>query len=163
MARERTRPALENEVVTSEKFTYEENEYASEVHTFDAVPFTPSEMLDAAIKNGSVKTSVKTVEFSVNHPSDDKYNDDQPTKVYRQTFTEVSALNLAGATAIFDGDTSKVFEAVSATANRNTFQGVYVDMKNSAQGPEKAIAKVAKLLASLSPAQREAAKAALGL
>jgi len=169
MARERTRPALQNENVETVEREFGTGESAFkvevEVHTFDALPFTPNDVLAAAIAAGNVKTSESFVEFWSNKPSedDDKWDADKPVKLYRQKYTEVSAVNLAGATAIFNGDTAKVFDAVSQSANRNVFQGVYIDMKNASEGPEKAIAKVQKLLKGLSPAQLEAAKAALGL
>jgi hypothetical protein len=169
MARERTRPAIQNEVTETVEREFGSGESAFkvdvEVHTFDPLPFSPSDVLDAAIKAGNVTTEVSYVEFWSNKPSedDDKWDADKPVKLYRQKYTETKAVNLAGATAIFNGDTAKVFEAVSQTANRNVFQGVYIDMKNASEGPEKAIAKVQKLLKSLSPAQLEAAKGALGL
>jgi len=169
MARVRTRPALDNEQITEEdrKFGSGEDafEVTVEVHTFDPLPFTPSDMLQEAIKAGHATTKESYVEFWVNKPSEDstKWDADKPTKVYRQQRTEVNALDLAGATAIFDGETSKVFEAVSDSANQSVFQGVYIDVKNASEGPEKAVARIRKMLEGLSPAQREAAKAALGL
>jgi hypothetical protein len=165
MARERTRPALSNEVISEETSTHDGSEFQYEKHSFDPVPFVPSNALSAAISAGNAVKSDKVVEFWINHPGDSKYDDEKPTRLFTQRFTEVKAKNLAGAIALpgVDGDESKVWDAVSQTSNRNAFQGVYVDMKNAAEGPEKAIEKVQKLLKGLSPAQLEAAKAALGL
>jgi hypothetical protein len=161
MAKERTRPPLSNEVVSTETLKHEDEDYAIEVHSFDAVPFSPSEALAAAVANGSVITSKKTVEFWINDPRSSDYDAEKDSKVFRQVLTETTATNKAGALILFGGDESKVWEAVSSFANRNAFQNVYVDMKNAASGPEKAVKRVQKLFAGLSPAQLEAAKAAL--
>lgn len=165
MPAERSRPALSGEVTNVETVNVDGTDYKVEVHSFDAVPFNPSPALAAAIAAGNCKVSKRTVEFKVNHPESSNFDADKPSKVYSQELTNVTAVNEEGALTLpaVDGDASKIWEAVSDYSNRNAFQNTYVDMRNAAQGPEKAIEKIQKLLAGLSPAQVEAAKLALGL
>lgn len=165
MPAERTRPALSGEVTNVETVNVDGTDYKVEVHTFDPVPFQPSDALDAAIKSGNCKTGKRTVEFKINHPESSSFDSDKPSKTYRQELTEVFAINEEGALALpaIDGDADKIWSAVSDYSNRNAFQNTYVDMRNAAQGPEKAVEKIQKLLSGLSPAQVEAAKKALGL
>ena len=161
--RERTRPPLSDEQVSEEALEHDGETFTVEAHTFASVPFSPSDVLAAEIKNGNVTKSTRNVEFWINRPSDESYDGDKATKVYRQSLTEVRAKNEQGSLSLpgIDGDSSKIWEAASALSNRNTFQNVYVDMRNAASGPEKAVKRVQKLFAGLSPAQLEAAKAAL--
>ena len=133
------------------------NEYQAEVETLDAVAFSPSPALAAAIAAGDVTTASRVVEAV----SKDK--DGNVVKVFRQSYTRCTAKNESGALALpgIDGDADKIWDFVSARADANVYQPVYVKLRNMSQGPEKAVAKMQKLFAGLSDAQKEAAKAAL--
>lgn len=136
------------------------NVYATnvEVETLDAVAFTPSEALAAAINSGAVTTSSRTVEFQV------KDKEGNVSKVFRQAYTQCEAKNRAGAVALpgVDGDESKIWEFVSSRADATQYQPVYVRLRSAGEGPEKAVERINKLLNGLTPEQKAAALAALG-
>ena len=135
----------------------DENTYEIEIETFDPVKFEPSPALAAAITAGHVSTEVRVVEVKA------KDKDGKVTKIYRQSYTQCAAKNEQGALALpgVDGDADKIWDFVSARADGNSFQGVYVRLRNAAAGPEKAIAKMAKLFEGLSESQKIAAREAL--
>ncbi len=162
MAAERNRPPLSemNETVTSQELRDgDEVTGTVEVHSFDAVPFEPSEALKAAIQAGHVKTTVETVEYDV------KDNDGNVVKRFQQPITRCDAVNQQGAIALpnIDGDASKIWKFVSDGAHRGVFQNVYVDMRNAGKGPEAAIKRLAKILDSLTEDQKLVALKELGL
>ncbi len=144
--------------LTRESFQTDDYETVDvEVETFESVPFEPSAALQSAISAGHVTTKTRTVEVKA------KDKNGNIVKVYRQSYTQCSAKNEQGALALpgIDGDSDKVWDFVSARADGNSFQGVYVRLRNAAAGPEKAIAKMAKLFEGLSESQKVAARAAL--
>lgn len=126
---------------------------SAEVEVLDAVPFSPSAALAAAIKEGNVTTKTREVEVKA------KDKDGNVTKVYRQSYTQCIAKNEVGALALpgIDGDEEKIWDFVSSKADANSFQNVYVKLRNLAAGPEKIVNKIAKLLADLPESQRELA------
>ena len=144
---------------TREKFDTDEEgvQIELEVETFDPVPFEPSDTLKAAIAAGHVSTKVRTVEVRA------KDKDGNPVKVYRGTYTQCTAKNEQGALALpgIEGDEEKIWDFVSSRADAGTFQNLYVKLRNAAAGPEKAIAKMAKLFEGLSDSQKAAAREAL--
>ena len=145
--------------ITREELKDSDGEVIGEVdvETLDAVTFEPSEALKAAITEGSVKTSQRVVEVFAKNKAGDV------TRVYRQSYTKCTAENEAGALALpgVDGDEAKIWDFVSARADSNVYQPIYVRLRNAAQGPEKAVARMAKLFEGLTPSQREAAREAL--
>lgn len=130
-----------------------------EVETFEAEPFNPSDPLKAAIVNGDVVTDSRIVEFVV------KSKDGKIERVFRQSYTRCTAKNLKGSLVLpgVNGDESKIYEFVSARADATAYQPVYVRLRNAGEGPEKAIEKIKKALAGLTPEQKAAALAELGL
>lgn len=145
-------------MITREQYQDDdENVFEVEVETFEPVAFEPSAPLAAAISAGHVTTKAKVVEVKA------KDKDGKVTKIFRQSYTQCSAVNEQGALALpgIDGDESKIWDFVSSKADGNSFQGVYVRLRNAAQGPEKAIAKMAKLFEGLSDSQKTAAREAL--
>jgi len=137
------------------------NIYATdvEVETFDAVAFSPSDALAAAIQSGDVSTGNRTVEFQV------KDKAGNVTKVFRQAYTQCEAKSRKGAIALpgIDGDEAKLWAFASSRADATVYQPVYVSLRNAGEGPEKAVERINKLLGNLTPEQRAAAKAALGI
>ena len=127
------------------------------VEVLASVEFSPSEALQAAITAGHVKTSNETVSVK------QKDKDGNVVKVFEQSYLTLTAVNLEGALILAGGDEDKLWAAVSEKTNQNAYQNVYVRLRNAAQGPEKAIAKVNKVMAGLSEEQKAAVKAALGL
>ena len=149
---------LKQMVLSKETFEPDDNDTVEvEVDTLDAETFTPSAALKAAIDAGHVTTKTRTVEVKA------KDKAGNVTKVYRQAYTQCFATNEQGALALpgVDGDESKIWDFVSARADANVYQPIYVKLRNAAAGPEKAVAKISKLFAGLTPDQIEAAKAAL--
>ena len=126
---------------------------SAEVEVLDPVTFAPNAALAAAIKNGDVTTKTREVEVKA------KDKDGNVTKVYRQSYTQCVAKNETGALALpgVDGDEEKIWDFVSSKADANSFQNVYVKLRNLAAGPEKIVNKIAKLLADLPESQRELA------
>lgn len=135
--------------------------YASNVEVFTTpdVPFLPSDALKAAIANGAVSTSARTVEVT------SKNADGDIVKAFRQTYTKCVAKSKAGALALpsIDGDEEKLWNFVSQRADGADYQNIYVPLKNAAAGPEAAVKKFAKFTAGLTPEQLAAVKASLGL
>ena len=144
--------------ITTEKIQTDDDETIEvEVETFDPVAFEPSAALQAAISAGHVKTETRVVEVKA------KDKAGNVTKVYRQSYTQCTAKNESGALALpgVDGDEEKIWNFVSARADSNVYQPIYVRLRNASQGPEKVVAKMAKLFEGLSEAQKLAAKQAL--
>lgn len=117
----------------------------AEVEVLDPVEFKPSEALQQAIKDGNVTTKVREVSVSQKDPAGNVI------KVFRQSYTQCTAKNEIGALALpgIDGDEEKIWDFVSTRADNNVFQNVYVRLRNMAAGPEKALAKIEKLLKDL--------------
>ena len=145
-----------------------------EVETLDPVPFSPSDALAAAIQAGDVDTSLSLVEVKAKDKSG------KITKVWRQSFTACAAKNKKGALALplVNGDESLIYTLASEASNQRGsvgqsdkdgnklvlgFQDIYVKLRNMSEGPEKAIAKIRKALDGLTPEQKAAALAELGL
>lgn len=123
-----------------------------EVETLDPVAFAPNAALSAAIAAGHVKTKDRVVEVK------QKDKAGNIVKVFRQSYTQCFAKNEAGALALpgVDGDADTVWTFVSARADANVYQPIYVRLRNASQGPEKILGKMEKLVSGLSEAQKAA-------
>ena len=143
---------------TMEEIKDEDGNVVGEVPvvTLDDVAFNPSEALKSAIQSGHVTTKKRTVEFSA------KDKDKNPTKVFRQSYTQCTAVNKAGALVLpgIDGDENELWKLASRSADALVYQPVYVRLKNAAAGPEKAIEKAMKALSGLTSEELNLAKAA---
>jgi len=117
----------------------------AEVEVLEAVEFKPSAALAEAIKEGNVTTKIREVSVS------QKDKDGNTVKIFRQSYTQCTAKNEIGALALpgVDGEEDKIWDFVSTRADNNVFQNVYVRLRNMAAGPEKALAKIEKLLKDL--------------
>lgn len=163
MARERQRPPLSGEVVSTGDILDKNGKVIAtgvEIHTFDSVPFEPDEALKNSVSSGDVETGNAVKEFLV---KEGKGKTARIVKSFRQGFTKLFAKSESGAIAMAGGDESEVWKLFSDAFNSNDETNIYVDLRNAAQGPDKAIERVARIILSLPENLRAEAAEKLGL
>lgn len=162
MARERQRPPLSGEVVSTGDVLGKDGKPIAtgvEIHTFDSVPFEPDTNLNSQVESGGVKTGSAVKEFLV---KEGKGKTARIVKSFRQGWTKLFATNLKGAVAMA-GDESTVWDYFNEAYNSSDETNIYVDLRNAAQGPDKAIERVARIILALPENVRAEAAEKLGL